>query len=165
MADLLIRAARFSDIDHCARLAGSKDRAEVRLQAVERGEESMLVAVLAGNVVGVESIRWRDGCDPPHPWLYGLSVGASARGRGIGRALVEAAEAMCVSSGAESISLDVDVDDARALGFYAHLGYLVIRGHVHRWRSIDPRTRAVVATGHASTWIMRRGLRLPPGRS
>jgi ribosomal protein S18 acetylase RimI-like enzyme len=160
VADLLIRAARFSDLDAITQLAGSKDRAEVRLQAVGRGQESMLVAVVAGIVVGVESIRWWDRCDPPHPWLYGLSVDISVRRRGIGRDLVETAEAMGVARGAESISLDVDVDNARAIGFYEHLGYAVVRSHVHQWRSIDPRTGVVVATGSASTWIMRHRLGL-----
>ncbi|WBB46793.1 GNAT family N-acetyltransferase [Verrucosispora sp. WMMA2044] len=110
-------------------------------------------------VVGVVSVRWRDGCDPPNPWLYGLAVVASARRRGIGRALVGAGEAAGAARGAEAMSLDVDVDDEAAVSFYARLGYVIVGPHRHRWRAIDPGTGAVTAEGTASTWIMRRRLR------
>jgi len=155
---LVIRSAAASDLDEVTPLAGSRDRARVRLQAAEHGEESMLVAVVAGNVVGVESVRWRNGCDPPHPWVYGLAVVTQARRRGIGRALVEAAEGMSVARGAGHVSLDVDADDAGAMSFYESLGYRVVRSHEHHWRSIDPDTGGVTAEGIAPTWIMRRTL-------
>ncbi|MBQ1048145.1 GNAT family N-acetyltransferase [Micromonospora sp. C51] len=156
--DLMIRAARHVDLDGLGELAGSRDRAEVRLQAAERGEEAMLVAVAADHVVGVVSVRWRDGCDAPNPWLYGLAVVAPARRRGVGRALVEAGEAAGVARGAAAMSLDVDVDDVAAIAFYQRLGYVVVRPHQHRWRALDPRTGAVTGEGTVSTWIMRRHL-------
>lgn len=163
MDDLLIRSAQRSDLDSLGELAGSKDRAEVRIQAAERGAEDMLVAVVADNVVGAVSIRWQDGCDAPNPWLYGLAVVASARRRGIGRALVEAAAATCAARGADAASLDVDVDDESAIAFYKRLGYVIVRRHEHRWRAIDPRTGAVTGEGTALTWIMRHRLRLNRG--
>ncbi|WBB94590.1 GNAT family N-acetyltransferase [Verrucosispora sp. WMMC514] len=155
----MIRAALGTDLNGLGELARSRDRAEVRLQAARRGAEEMLVAMAAGRVVGVVSVRWRDGCDPPNPWLYGLAVVASARRRGIGRALVEAGEAAGAARGADAMSLDVDVDDEAAVSFYARLGYVIVRPHRHRWRAIDPGTGAVTAEGTASTWIMRRRLR------
>ncbi|MEV2238356.1 GNAT family N-acetyltransferase [Micromonospora sp. NPDC049891] len=157
--DVMIRAAQHVDLDHLGELAGSGDRAEVRVRAAGRGEEEMLVAVAADHVVGVVSVRWRDGCDPPHPWLYGLAVVASARRRGIGRALVQAGEAAGAARGAEAMSLDVDVDDEAAVSFYARLGYVIVRPHQHHWRAIDPRTGAVTGDGTVATWIMRRQLR------
>jgi ribosomal protein S18 acetylase RimI-like enzyme len=143
------------DLDSVSPLAGSRDRAEVRLRAAEDGEETMLVAVLASGIVGAASIRWSQGCDPPNPCLYGLHVAAETRGRGIGRALVRAAEELGRQRGADHMSLDVDVDDARAISFYEALGYTVIRHHHHRWRSLDPRTGAVINEGTAPTVIMR----------
>lgn len=75
---VLIRAALDTDLDGLGESGGVAGRAEVRLQAARRGAEEMLVAVAADRVVGVVSVRWRDGCDPPNPWLYGLAVVASA---------------------------------------------------------------------------------------
>jgi hypothetical protein len=65
-----IRAPHQLDLDALAQLAGSKERAEVRMLAAARGEDSMLVAAVGGIVVGAASIRWQNGCDPPNPWLY-----------------------------------------------------------------------------------------------
>src|SRR2546423_10225277 len=112
MDGLLIRAVRNLDVDSVGELAGSRDRAEVRLRAAERGEEDMLVSVAEGEVVGVVSIRWQAACDPPHPSLYGLAVAALARRRRIGRALVDACEGTSLARGAEAVSLDVDADNA-----------------------------------------------------
>ncbi|WP_341720925.1 GNAT family N-acetyltransferase [Micromonospora sp. FIMYZ51] len=156
---LLIRPARRSDLDGVGPLAGSLSRAQVRLQAAERGDESMAVAVLASWIVGVQSIRWSRGCDPPHPWLYGLHVTPEVQRQGIGRALVQAAEDLGRRRGAHRMTLDVDVDDAGAIAFYQALGYVVRRPHQHRWRSVDPQTGDVIAEGTAATLIMGRALR------
>jgi len=118
----------------------------------------MYVAVLSGGIVGVASIRWVDGCDPPHPWLYGLHVATEVQRMGVGRALVRTAEDVARDRGARQMSLDVDIDDARAIKFYEALGYAVVRNHRHHWRSIDWRTGTVVAEGTAPTLIMRQPL-------
>jgi ribosomal protein S18 acetylase RimI-like enzyme len=157
--ELLIRAADRSDLDAVAQVAKSRDRAEVRLRAAERHGETMFVAVAGEAVLGIASIRWQNGCDSPHPWLYGLAVAASARRRGVGRALVEACEATTRARGVEALSLDVDLDNDRAIAFYQVLGYTTVRGHEHHWQSLDPRTGAVTEKGTAATWIMRRQLR------
>lgn len=159
MNDVSVRAVRRSDLDSLTELAGSADRAEVRVRAAEQGDEEMLVAVTTENVVGVVSVRWQGGCDAPNPWLYGLAVVTSARRRGIGRALVEAVEAAAAVRGADTVSLDVDVADDAAITFYRRLGYLAVRPHEHHWRAIDPRTGEVTGEGTAPTWIMRRQLR------
>ncbi|WP_218577612.1 GNAT family N-acetyltransferase [Phytohabitans rumicis] len=145
------------DLDSVSALTPTRDVAEVRLQAAERGAEDMLVAVVDG-VVGAVSVRWQHGCDTPNPWLYGLAVLAPARRHGIGRALVAAAEAACTARGVHTISLDVDTDNLGAIAFYRKLGYESVRPHEHRWRSFDPRTGAVTGEGTASTWIMRADL-------
>lgn len=118
----------------------------------------MLVGVLSGSIVGAESIRWADGCDPPNPWLYGLHVDAGVQRQGVGRTLVRAAEECGRRHGADHMSLDVDIDDAAAIAFYEVLGYAVVRRHQHRWQSLDPCTGKVINEGTAPTLIMRRPL-------
>jgi ribosomal protein S18 acetylase RimI-like enzyme len=155
---LALRAVTVSDLDDVVPLAGSRDRAQARVQVADRGDESMFVAAAASRLIGVISVRWREGCDPPHPWLYGLYVAPEARRHGVGAALVQVAEAESERRGADHISLDVDVDDTPARSFYEALGYTVVRGHEHRWRSVNPRTGAVTGEGTTPTFILRRRL-------
>jgi ribosomal protein S18 acetylase RimI-like enzyme len=153
-----IRAAVAADLPLIADLIGAPDRAELRLRAAERGDEVMDVATLGEEVAGVVSVRWQAACDVPHPWLYGLYVASAHRRHGIGSALLEAGENRAREHGAGYVSLDVDQDNTGAVSFYRARGYVVVRGHVHHWRSIDPRTGEVTGTGSADTWIMRRPL-------
>lgn len=155
----MIRPATARDLDGVAPLAGSPQRAESRLRAAAVGDDSMFVAVLDGRTAGVVSIRWAGDCDPPHPWLYGLHVTADLQRRGIGRALVTTCEGVARDRGATHLSLDVDVDDARANAFYEALGYAVVRAHDHRWRAVDGRTGKTTAEGTTPTLILRRALR------
>jgi ribosomal protein S18 acetylase RimI-like enzyme len=155
---LTIRPAVATDLERVTPLAGSPQRAETRLRAAESGDDSMLVAVLSGDIAGAASIRWTKGCDPPHPWLYGLHVTPRTRRQGVGRALMEAAEDLARQRGAEQMSLDVDIDDTRALAFHEMLGYTVVRRHQHHWRSLDLHTGAVLDEGTVPTLIMRRRL-------
>jgi ribosomal protein S18 acetylase RimI-like enzyme len=157
----VVRPAAAADGADVGALVGSPDRAEVRLQAAARGAEDMLVAATPSRIVGAVSIRWSAGCDPPHPWLYGLHVAADVRRRGVGRALMAAAEELARRHGAGHLSLDVDVDEAGAIAFYTALGYFVVRPHRHRWRALDPRTGSVIREGTAPTLIMRRALETP----
>jgi ribosomal protein S18 acetylase RimI-like enzyme len=153
-----VRPAGDGDRAALAGLAGGADRAGLRLSAARQGTETMLVAAEGPVVVGAVSVRWHGGCDPPHPWRYGVQVAPSHRRRGIGRTLVAAAETAAAERGAAYLSLDADRADARAVDFYRSLGYAVVRAHDHRWRDAGPRTGAVRVTGVAATWIMRRRL-------
>ena len=134
------------------------DRALLRLRLAENGSEDLLVARLADLIVGVVSIRWSGGCDPPNPWIYGAEVDERYRNRGVGSALWRAAEERCIARGATAASLDVDVSNVDAHRFYDRLGYRVVRRHEHRWTDIDPRTGQLRATGESDTWLFRKPL-------
>jgi GNAT superfamily N-acetyltransferase len=57
------------------------------------------------------------------PHIEVLAVEPSARGRGVARALMDAAESWAREQGCRRISLNVWVQNARARGLYEHLGY------------------------------------------
>ena len=78
------------------------------LRRVEAGEARTMVAELDGTVVGVCSLEWRDPfwTAETHAWLPDLIVTESARGRGIGRALLADAVAAAVARGASQLSLE-----------------------------------------------------------
>jgi GNAT superfamily N-acetyltransferase len=157
--EFALRPVDRADLEGITALTGSRERAEVRLIAAERGDESMTVAEVGGRIVGVVSVRWDEGCDPPNPWLYGLHVTPERRRLGLGRALIGAVEDAATQRGADQMSLDVDIDDDAVTRFYEELGYVALGPHQHRWRSLDPHTGEVLDEGTSPTLIMRRALR------
>jgi ribosomal protein S18 acetylase RimI-like enzyme len=159
MTEFELRPAGTADLEGITVLAGSRERAEVRLMAAERGDESTTVAEVDGRIVGVVSVRWDEGCDPPNPWLYGLQVAEEHRRLGLGRALIGAVEDAATQRGADQVSLDVDLDDDAVTHFYEDLGYVVLGPHLHHWRTLDPHTGAMLDEGTSPTLIMRRALR------
>ena len=95
------------------RLPGAVERATLRPST---GLASVDDGLLGTAMVGVDGHRG---------WMYYLAVEPSAQGRGIGRALVSAAEEWVVARGVPKLMLMVRHDNAAALGFYAALGYEV----------------------------------------
>jgi ribosomal protein S18 acetylase RimI-like enzyme len=59
----------------------------------------------------------------PHAHVEVLAVDAAAEGRGIGRALMDAAEGWAISRGYRRITLNVFATNDRARAVYEHLGY------------------------------------------
>jgi ribosomal protein S18 acetylase RimI-like enzyme len=62
------------------------------------------------------------GFDGHRGWVYYLAVSPGQRRTGLGRALMEAAEAWLRARGAPKIQLMIREDNAEALGFYKSLG-------------------------------------------
>lgn len=81
--------------------------------------ELFLVAVDANQPVGVIMA----GFDGHRGWLNYLAVAERYRGSGLGRRLVEAAEAELAALGCPKIQLQVRPENTKVLGFYEHLGY------------------------------------------
>jgi ribosomal protein S18 acetylase RimI-like enzyme len=63
----------------------------------------------------------------------GLVVTATHRGRGIGRALMEAAEVRAGREGAELVTLNARSDNHVAVGLYRSLGYEAWGVLMHKW--------------------------------
>lgn len=62
------------------------------------------------------------GCDGHRGWVYYLAVAPERRRKGLGRVMMDAAEAWLRARGAPKIQLMVREDNEAALGFYEALG-------------------------------------------
>lgn len=95
-----------------------------RLRRLLAGEE--VIALLAGDpavAIALLTLRpnvWYDG---PVALLDELYVAPELRGRGVGSALLMAAEAMTRERGGELLEINVDGDDIDARRFYERHGY------------------------------------------
>ena len=98
----------------------------------ERGGEYLLAApggegeaVNAAEAAGVCQLRfrWSVWTESEDCWLEDLFVREEARGRGLGRALVEAALERARERGCRRIELDVNEDNTAALALYEACGF------------------------------------------
>ena len=62
-----------------------------------------------------------------------LAVAPSARGRGLGEALMQALVAAARQEGHPALSLSVEEDNRRALGIYTRLGFRRVGGEDGAW--------------------------------
>jgi GNAT superfamily N-acetyltransferase len=86
-----------------------------------------VVALLAGEpAVGIALLTLRPNVwyDGPVALLDELYVVPAQRGRGIGTALLKAAEGLCNQRGSELLEINVDGQDADARRFYERHGYV-----------------------------------------
>jgi len=74
----------------------------------------------------------------------GMAIVAPARGRGGGRALLQAAQEHARSCGAHKISLEVWTDNARAISLYAAAGFEVEGLRRDHYRRRDGRLRSTL---------------------
>jgi ribosomal protein S18 acetylase RimI-like enzyme len=75
----------------------------------------------AGDLLGTAMV----GHDGHRGWVYYLAVAPSARGTGLGRALMAACEDWVAARGIPKLMLMVRSSNEAVLGFYARLGYAV----------------------------------------
>ncbi|MFF9196138.1 GNAT family N-acetyltransferase [Streptomyces sp. NPDC014779] len=116
-----------------------------RLARQQAGLGTYLIAWRDGVPAGNGQVRW-DGCAAPEvrarladcPELNGLDVREELRGRGIGTALVRAAEALARERGRTHLGLGVADDNPRAAALYARLGYTPVTAYTDRYAYTDP---------------------------
>lgn len=87
----------------------------------------ILVAEADGRLVGFLELDYRKyapGCrSSPVPFIEGWYVEPGWQGQGIGRALVEAAEAWARAAGHDEIASDAEVPNAEGIAAHVALGY------------------------------------------
>ena len=116
IAGLLTQLGYPSDGEATAR------RLEVLLASADHG---VLVAELGRSLVGLCAVRVEPSLvrDGPQGRITALVVGEQHRGRGIGEALVRAAEGWLVERGARRVVVTTALHRAGAHRFYERLGY------------------------------------------
>ncbi|GAA2170649.1 hypothetical protein GCM10009846_01790 [Agrococcus versicolor] len=87
--------------------------------AQQRGESTLLVAWEGGTALGHGQLT-----RAVEPELRNLHVSQAARGRGVGTALVRAAERAAREAGAATLAVGVGDDNPRARALYERLGYV-----------------------------------------
>jgi ribosomal protein S18 acetylase RimI-like enzyme len=93
--------------------------ADVRRKQTVQPELFLVAEDDEGAVVGVVMA----GYDGHRGWINYLAVSDDARGTGLGRSLVERAEAALLALGCPKVQLQVRPDNTAVVDFYEHLGY------------------------------------------
>jgi aminoglycoside 6'-N-acetyltransferase I len=93
-----------------------------------------------GRILGFLELDYRKyapGCrSTPVPFIEGWFVEPGSRGRGVGRALVEAAEAYVRAHGHDEIASDVELDNGDGLAAHRALGYEEVERAVYFRRTL-----------------------------
>jgi ribosomal protein S18 acetylase RimI-like enzyme len=121
-----IRPARPADLDALVALerhAFTTDHLSRRQYRRHLGSASaaVLAAVAARRLLGKAVVFFRRGSAIAR--LYSIAVRADARGRGVGEALLTAAERCARARGCRTMRLEVRQDNAGAIRLYERLGY------------------------------------------
>jgi len=106
---------------------------EAWIGELARGTLHSLLGVRDGTVLGCATIVRDPLSWSPHVAELRVIVGASARGRGLGRRLMESAFALAVPLGIEKLIAQMTVDQTAAIATFESMGYraeALLRDHV-----------------------------------
>jgi ribosomal protein S18 acetylase RimI-like enzyme len=98
------------------------NKAEVAIPAKLAVQPELFLVALDGDLVIGSIIAGYDG---HRGWLYAVAVLNARRRRGVGAALVRAAEDRLRSMGCSKINLQVRATNAIVIEFYRRLGYMI----------------------------------------
>jgi ribosomal protein S18 acetylase RimI-like enzyme len=129
-----IRAAEGADVDRLValeQLAFSTDRMSRRSfrRFVASPHAALIVAERADALEGYALVLFREGSDVAR--LYSIAVAPHGSGRGLGKALLEAAEAAVMARGRTVLRLEVHERNAAAIRRYERSGYRRFGRHRH----------------------------------
>jgi ribosomal protein S18 acetylase RimI-like enzyme len=109
------------------------------------------VATRAERVVGAVMAGW----DGQRGWIYHLAVAAAERRRGVGRALVAAAERGLAERGCPKVNLQVLESNRDVVAFYERLGWR-IENRVSMGKTLDAARAGSSAPRHPTAPPARR---------
>lgn len=122
-----LRPARRSDIDAMVEIENAAFRTDRFSRRTFRHlvsgakAETMVAVAPGGRMLGYMTVLFRRGAR--HARLYSIAVATAARGRGVGKVLLAAAEDAARRRGAASMRLEVRADDPSTRSFYRSHGY------------------------------------------
>lgn len=122
----MIRSAQLGDLDALVALevhAFETDRLTRRSlrHLLTRAKAATLVYEDEGRLLGYVTLLFKRGTSLAH--LYSIAVSSEARGRGVGKALVEAAECESRVRDCAYVRLEVRVDNTASLALFRGMGY------------------------------------------
>jgi GNAT superfamily N-acetyltransferase len=79
-----------------------------------------------------------EGCDGPAPHVEGWYVSPDSRNRGVGRALMDAAETWARSRGFNELASDTTVDNELSQRVHQRLGFAITERSVHFRKPLEP---------------------------
>lgn len=126
-AAVRVRRAEVSDLDDLVALEASsfaQDRLSRAQYRKHLDSQTALVLVASANhrrFLGTAVVFFRKATTVAR--LYSLATTPQARGKGVGSALIGAAEDTARSRGCRVLRLEVRTDNAVAIALYEHLGY------------------------------------------
>ncbi|HEX6613734.1 MAG TPA: GNAT family N-acetyltransferase [Rhodanobacteraceae bacterium] len=121
-----IRRGRPPDLDALVALEEASfdhdrvSRAQLR-RHIASDSAVVLVAEERGRVLGAALVFFRRGAEAAR--LYSIAIARPARGKGLGSALLDAAECEARKRGRGAIRLEVRTDNAPAIALYEKTGY------------------------------------------
>ncbi len=119
---LTIGVAPWRDPDRVARAV--RGWIESSLGSASDEGHAVLVAVLDGRIAGLVSLgQWEHFSGEVDAYVGELVTDGAAEGRGVGRALMAAAEEWAAERGLARITLDTGIRNDRARRFYAAFGF------------------------------------------
>lgn len=123
----MIRSARRQDLDALVAIETAAfvidrfSRRSFRYLLTRANAQIRVYENDAGRVLGYVIVLFHTGTSLAR--MYSLAVHPDVAGRGLGRALIEAAEAVALAEGCISLRLEVRRDNPRAIAVYEAMGY------------------------------------------
>jgi len=103
----------------CEMVASYNDPASDFQFAIKGPASQVLVAEDSNEIVGAVMV----GHDGHRGWMYYVAASPTARGTGIGKAVVNAAEDWLRDRGVAKVQILVRESNTKVVGFYEHLGF------------------------------------------
>ncbi|WP_132145597.1 GNAT family N-acetyltransferase [Luteibacter rhizovicinus] len=122
-----VRRAEVSDLDDLVALEESSfahdrlSRAQYRRHLDSESAQVLVASANHRRFLGTAVVFFRRGSKVAR--LYSLATKPEARGKGVGSALIEAAEIAARAHRCRSLRLEVRTDNVAAIGIYERLGY------------------------------------------